>query len=41
MYYLVWKGEIIEDDIETKEEAEYLQDEYQIAYGGHVSIKKH
>ena len=40
MYYLVWKGEIIESDIETKEEAQYLQSEYTMAYGGAVAIRK-
>ena len=41
MYYLVWRREIIEDDIATKEEAKYLQQEYTLAYGGVVVIKKH
>ena len=41
MYYLVWKREVIEDDIATKEEAIYLQQEYTMAYGGAVVIKKH
>ena len=41
MYYLVWKREVIEDYIATKEEAEYLQQEYTLAYGGVVVIKKH
>ena len=36
MYYLVWRHEIIEDDIATKEEAVYLQQEYVLAYGGVV-----
>lgn len=40
MYKLVWKGEVIESDIETKEEAVYLQREYIIAYGGTVKIVK-
>ena len=40
MYYLVWKREVIEDDIATKEEAVYLQQEYTLAYGGVVIIKK-
>jgi hypothetical protein len=38
-YNLIWEGEII-DTAETKEEAEYLKGEYQMAYGGFVSIKK-
>ena len=42
MYYLVWKREVIEDDIAAKEEAVYLQQEYTLAYGGGVvTIKKH
>lgn len=41
MYYLVWRRKIIEDDIATKEEAKYLQQEYTLAYGGVVVIKKH
>ena len=41
MYYLVWRREVIEDDIATKEEAKYLQQEYSLAYGGTVVIKKH
>jgi len=40
MYYLVWNGEIIESEIETINEAEYLKREYTIAYGGVVRIKK-
>ena len=40
MYYLVWKKEIIESDIETLEEAKYLRNEYAMSYGGIVTIKK-
>ena len=40
MYYLVWKKEVIEEGIKTREEAEYLQREYTIAYGGSVTIRK-
>ena len=40
MYYLVWKDEIIEENIETKEEAIYLKNEYSLAFGGVVIIKK-
>lgn len=40
MYKLVWKNEVIETDIETREEAEFLQGEYNMAYGGGVTIKK-
>jgi hypothetical protein len=40
MYYLVWNKEVIEENIETKEEALYLKKEYSIAYGGIVTIKK-
>lgn len=38
MYYLKWKKETIESDIETAKEAQYLQREYNLAYGGGVSI---
>jgi len=40
MYKLIWKGEVIEEDIATREEAEYLQGEYTMAYKGTVTIKK-
>lgn len=40
MYKLIWKGEVIEEEIETLTEAKYLQGEYTMAYGGSVSIKK-
>lgn len=40
MYYLVCNGEIIEDDIKTKEEAKYLQGEYRLAFNSLVLIKK-
>jgi hypothetical protein len=39
MYKLIWKGEVIEEEIKTKEEARYLQTEYNMAYGGGVCIK--
>jgi len=39
MYELIWKGEVI-DSADTKKEAEYLRGEYQMAYGGVVTIKK-
>lgn len=39
MYKLIWKGEEI-DTAKTREEAIYLQREYQMAYGGIVTIKK-
>lgn len=38
MYSLIWKGEVIEEEIETIKEAEYLQSEYALAYGGTVKI---
>jgi hypothetical protein len=38
MYILFWKGEEI-DEAETQDEAEYLQREYNLAYGGGVTIK--
>lgn len=37
-YKLFWKGEEI-DETETKEEAETLRSEYNMAYGGGVTIK--
>lgn len=39
MYKLIWNGEEI-DTADTKQEAIYLQREYQIAYGGVVTIKR-
>ena len=38
MYKLIWKNEII-DEADTLKEAQYLQGEYNMAYGGGVSIK--
>ena len=40
MYELVWRGEVIESDIETKEEAEYLQCEYAMAFRSSIQIRK-
>lgn len=40
MYHLKWKSEVIEEDIENKETAEYLQGEYNLAYHGEVTIHK-
>lgn len=37
-YSLKWRGETIEEDIETLKEAEYLKGEYNLAYGGGVSL---
>ena len=39
MYELIWNKEVI-DTTETLKDAEYLQVEYQMAYGGTVSIRK-
>jgi len=39
-YKLKWKNEIIEDEIETKDEARTLQGEYAMAYGGVVTIHR-
>jgi hypothetical protein len=39
MYKLIWKGEEI-DTADSRREAIYLQKEYQMAFGGHVSIVK-
>jgi len=39
-YTLKWKGEIIEEDIPNLKEAKYLQQEYNMAYQGGVSIIK-
>ncbi len=40
MYKLIWKKEVIEEHIETMEEAEFLAREYTIAYSGYVQIVK-
>ena len=40
MYKLKWKNEIIEDEIETKDEAQTLRVEYAMAYGGSVTIHR-
>lgn len=40
MFKLKWKGETIEEDIETLKEAEYLRGEYSLAYGGGVSVHR-
>lgn len=40
MFQLIWKDEVIEDDISTRREAIYLQGEYNMAYGGGVTINK-
>lgn len=37
-YHLKWRGEIIEDDIETAHEAHYLRNEYALAFCGVVTI---
>ena len=37
IYLLIWKGEII-DDTDTLKSAHYLQREYNMAYGGGVTI---
>ena len=40
MYYILWNNkEIIENNIETYEEALYLSNEYYLAYGGTISIE--
>lgn len=39
MYLLIWKGEVI-DEADSLKEARYLQKEYEMAYGGQVSIRK-
>ena len=39
IYQLLWKGEVIEDEITSRTEAEELQREYNMAYGGGVRIK--
>jgi len=40
MYELVWNKEVI-DTAETRKEARYLREEYTMAYGGIVSIRKY
>ncbi len=39
-YKLVWRGEIIEEDIQDFEEAKRLRTEYNIAFGGGVTLRK-
>lgn len=39
LFILKWKGEEI-DETNTLKDAKYLQGEYNLAYGGGVSIKK-
>lgn len=39
MYKLIWKGEVV-DVAETRKEAKYLQQEYNMAYKGGVTIVK-
>lgn len=39
VYNLFWKGENI-DEADTKKEAEFLRGEYNLAYGGGVSIRQ-
>ena len=39
MYQLIWKKEVI-DEFETKEEAVRMRIEYNLAFGGGVTIKK-
>ena len=41
MYKLIWNGEVIEEDIETREDAEYLRGEYNMAFHTNtVTIRK-
>ena len=37
-YYLIWHGEIIESNL-SKDESDYLQKEYNLAYKGGVTKK--
>jgi hypothetical protein len=39
IYILIWNGEEI-DETETKSDAIYLRNEYNLAYRGGVTIKK-
>lgn len=39
IYILIWRGEEI-DDAETRDDAIYLKNEYNMAYHGGVTIKK-
>jgi hypothetical protein len=39
MYSIIWKGEEV-DTAETLQEAKYLQQEYNLAFGGGVTYKK-
>ena len=38
-YILIWNDEIIEEDIKGRKVALYLKNEYNIAYGGGVTMK--
>lgn len=38
MYYLIWKGEEI-DSFSTEAEARAMQGEYNLAYGGGVTVE--
>ena len=40
MYQLIWNNEVIESDIESMDEAQNLQAEYGLAYGGTVTIEQ-
>ena len=39
-FKLKWKGEIIEEGIETMKEARFLQGEHILAYGGSVVVRR-
>ena len=39
MFKLVWKGEVI-DEFDTRDEAEAMRAEYNLAFGGGVTIKE-
>ncbi len=38
MYYIVWNNEIIDDDIETRDEADILAYEYGLTHNGEVRV---
>lgn len=39
-YKIIWKGEVIEDEIKTLKEAKYLCKEYNVAFGGGAFIER-
>jgi hypothetical protein len=38
-FKLYWKGEVIEEDIKSYDEAVFLKNEYNLSFGGGVTLK--